>query len=345
MSKHNFGVIMHGADTVHNFGKIKNIFCGASHNIILNNNNELYVCGYNCSGQLGLGNTKTQNTYVKLEHDCGKIKNIFCGAYHNIILNDKNELYVCGWNYYGQLGLGNNKKYRDTYIKLEHDCGKIKTIYCGANHNIILNEQNELYVCGWNCYGQLGLDDNKDRDTYVKLKHNYGVIKTIYCGACHNIILNNKNELYVCGGNEYGQLGLGNNKQQHTYIKLEHNFGKIKTICCGLFHNIILNNKNELYVCGYNECGQLGLGDDKQQNTFIKLEHNFNAIKTIYCGGYHNIILSEQNELYVCGWNKFGQLGLGDNINRYQYVKLEQDILERHYKITKLLLNTTNIIL
>ena len=94
-------------------------------------------------------------------------------------------------------------------------------------------------------------------------------------------------------------------------------------IVCGNRHNIILTENNELYVCGYNDYGQLGLGDNKNRNTHTKLEHNFGIIKNIYCGGFHNIILNENNEIFVCGYNHYGQLGLGDCDNRNIYTKLD----------------------
>jgi alpha-tubulin suppressor-like RCC1 family protein len=334
----------------HNFGKIKNIYCGESHNIILNENNELYVCGSNFYYQLGLGDNKNRNAYTKLEHNFGKIKNIYCGAKHNIILNENNEVYVCGHNYYGQLGLGDYDK-RNVYTKLENNFGKIINIYCAGYHNIILNENNELYVCGYNDFGQLGLGYNDNKNIHTKIENNFGKIKNIYCGRYHNIILNENNELYVCGNNEFGQLGLGDNNKKNTYTKLEHNFGKIKNIYCGGYYNIILNENNELYVCGINEFGQLGLGsltdpkpnsanylnsqsypnkfdqfglgDYNKRNKYTKLEHNLGKIKNIYCGGYHNIILNDNNELYVCGFNYYGQLGLGDYNDRNVYTKLD----------------------
>jgi alpha-tubulin suppressor-like RCC1 family protein len=69
--------------------------------------------------------------------------------------------------------------------------------------------------------------------------------------------------------------------------------------------------------------GQLGLGDKNERNIYTKLEHNFGKIKNIYCGGYHSIILNENNELYVSGYNEFGQLGLGDYDKRNTYTKLD----------------------
>ncbi len=58
---------------------------------------------------------------------------------------------------------------------MEHNLGMIKNIYCSSNHNIILNENNELFVCGQNLYGQLGLGDNEDRNIYTKLELTFDI--------------------------------------------------------------------------------------------------------------------------------------------------------------------------
>jgi alpha-tubulin suppressor-like RCC1 family protein len=313
-----------------NFGKIKNIYSGGHHNIILNMDNELFVCGYNYSGQLGLGNNLSRNTFVKLNHNFGIIKNVYCGHDFNYILNMNNELFVCGSNKEGQLGLGGIRKI-DKYVQLKHNFGLIKNIFCGGYYVIILNMDNELFVCGDNFYYQLGLGDktNKNINEYVKLEHKFGIIKNICCGSHHNIILNMKNELFICGGNYCGQLGLGDIEDRHTFVKFKHNFGKIKNIFCGGRYSVILTMDNKLFVCGCNEYGQFGLGDDYDTYiyTFVKLEHNFGKIKNIYFTLTSSIVLNEKNELFVCGGNTDGQLGLGDENDRNTFVKLNQKIL------------------
>jgi hypothetical protein len=34
--------------------------------------------------------------------------------------------------------------------------------------------------------------------------------------------------------------------------------------------------------------------------------------KTVACGWRHSMVVDETGILFVCGWNKYGQLGLGD---------------------------------
>ena len=42
-------------------------------------------------------------------------------------------------------------------------------------------------------------------------------------------------------------------------------------------------------------------------------------IKLLSVGGNHTIILSQDSNVYTCGWNNFGQLGHGDNESRYNF--------------------------
>jgi alpha-tubulin suppressor-like RCC1 family protein len=81
-------------------------------------------------------------------------------------------------------------------------------------------------------------------------------------------------------------------------------------------HTCIYKANGELHVFGYNESGQLGLGDFQNRNVPTLLMTNKN-IKKIYCSGYHTLIhIKSTGELYVFGNNRYGQLGLGDFQNR-----------------------------
>ncbi len=97
---------------------IKNVFCAYNYSIILTKNNEILVCGENSMGQLGFGNNKNINIYTKIDHTCGIIKNIYCGRYQSIILNEDNEMFISGSEEFGNICDG-NKTNKNTYTKLE----------------------------------------------------------------------------------------------------------------------------------------------------------------------------------------------------------------------------------
>ena len=87
-------------------------------------------------------------------------------------------------------------------------------------------------------------------------------------------------------------------------------------------HSLLLKNDGTLWSCGLNNYGQLGLGDDYNRTTFTQVTTNINDIKEIYCGDYHTIILENDGTLWGCGYNEYGQLGLGDTTNRTTFTQI-----------------------
>ena len=83
--------------------------------------------------------------------------------------------------------------------------------------------------------------------------------------------------------------------------------------------------------CGWNNCGQLGLGDTTGRNVFTQITTNTNDIKSAYCGENYTIILKNDGTLWGCGKNDYGQLGLGDTSNRSTFTKITTNDVKSIY--------------
>ena len=205
-----------------------------------------------------------------------------------------------------------------------------------SNYNFLYKKNGDVFVFGSNNYGKLGLDIDTINGDILRptLMMNDKNIKIICCGHDHSIIyiysdINKyKNNLYVIGDNQYGQLGLNDNinRNKLTLLSLD-TYDTIKMISCGDDHSIIYKNSGELLVFGKNNNGQLGLGDHNNRNKPTLLM-NDKTIKIIYCKNDHSIIYKNNGDLLVFGNNRFGQLGFKD----------KKDIL-----IPTLLINNINI--
>ena len=73
----------------------------------------------------------------------------------------------------------------------------------------------------WSYNGQLGIGNNHDQHTLQQVKGVNGVdfitnITQILAGYENSLFLNNKGKVFSCGRNSEGQLGIGNNYDQHT---------------------------------------------------------------------------------------------------------------------------------
>ena len=242
-------------------------------------------------------------------------------SYHSLILKNDGTLCGCGYNGYGQLGLGDTNN-RTTFTQITTNTNDIKEIYCGDYHTLILKNGSTLWSTGYNKYGQLGLGDTTNRTTFTQITTNINDIKQIYCGGYHTLILENDGTLWGCGLNNVGQLGLGDTTNRTTFTQVTTNADNVKKIYCGGYHTLILKNDGTLWGCGWNEYGQLGLGDTNSRTTFTQITANTDDIKQIYCGGEHTFILKNDGTLWGCGHNEYGQLGLGDNINRTTFTQV-----------------------
>ena len=251
-----------------------------------------------------------------------------------ISTDSSNNLYVCGDNRFGQLGLGNTINQSTFQNPTSNISGK-KIIYAvsgqGLQSFILTNDSsNNLYVCGSNTSGQLGLDTTTPYTTFQNATINISGKKIISAstGSMSFILTNDtSNNLYGCGSNIRGTLGLGNNTSYTTFQNPTINISgkKIINVSCGSVSCLILTDEiqNNLYGCGDNLYGQLGLGPTTATtyNTFQNVVTNISGKKVLFAsaGDVHTLILTNDviNNLYSCGDNSDGQLGLGTTTTKY----------------------------
>jgi hypothetical protein len=128
-------------------------------------------------------------------------------------------------------------------------------------------------------------------------------------------------KVYCWGFNSCGQLGNGivvNDKT--TYFEPELNQylsdKKIIDIKCGIGHSLALTAGGVVLGWGWNSYGQIGNRSNAAQVIPIKIkEFNNEKIKAISCGSCHSLALTESGRVYSWGWNDFGQLGHGNQID------------------------------
>lgn len=65
-----------------------------------------------------------------------------------------------------------------------------------SNHTLIIKNDNTLWGCGLNSYGQLGLGDTTNRTTFTEIIENADNIKSVYCGYMYTLILKNDDTLW-----------------------------------------------------------------------------------------------------------------------------------------------------
>ncbi len=89
-----------------------------------------------------------------------------------------------GANDYGQLGNGNNKQ-QNTPIEITNEFPNNPdltraAISIGDRHSSLLTAKGQLYVWGYNAYGQLGTRNLGDKNTPINITDEFLMKNTIF---------------------------------------------------------------------------------------------------------------------------------------------------------------------
>ncbi|KAL3281467.1 hypothetical protein HHI36_004676 [Cryptolaemus montrouzieri] len=279
----------------------------------------LYCWGANSYGQLGLGyKSEEEIAPKKISLDGSDLKadeivSIAGGAGHTLILNNKGQVYCCGWNKMGQLALSDDTA---LFTQIEILKGyKIVHISCGWDFSAAISECGKQFVWGNNSFTQLGLSKSITctgipSRLQVSLKLAAG-FKRVSCGLRHSAIITKDNELLVAGTGKKGQLGLGDNYDDNNYLSISKvpNLFDVISVASGENHTVCLKEGGIVLTWGENKFGQLGL-DPTVESSFVPVEaFSGEKLKEVHAGWTHTAVLTENGEIYNWGRNCYGQLG------------------------------------
>lgn len=312
------------------------VFSGGMQHYGLTENGEVWSWGYNNYGQLGHGDTVSRALATRIEFFVANDiqiaqvipsrPNYFDHA-SVLFLTTDGRVYGCGLNSFGQLGNGTTAN-QLTPVR----CGAITNIVqvsiSGAPHHAYAVESNgDLWVWGHNAQGQLGLGDVTNRQTPILHPSLNNVMKAVAAGGYttagagptgHGLVLRDDGTIWSAGYNAYGQLGLGDTTNRTSFVQIPHTdiftdiiTGDGRYPCCAA-----ISDQQEIYLWGYNNYGQCGTGNIVNQLAPFKPAGTFQGqITRAAIGGgvtTEGTVLQAGNQLWACGYNANGNLGIGN---------------------------------
>ncbi|XP_013706397.1 ultraviolet-B receptor UVR8-like [Brassica napus] len=307
--------------------KVLLISAGASHSVAILTGDVVCSWGRGEDGQLGHGDAEDRPSPTQLSAlDDHQIVSVTCGADHTVAYSQSRmEVYSWGWGDFGRLGHGNSSDlFTPLPIKALHGV-RIKQIACGDSHCLAVTMEGEVQSWGRNQNGQLGLGDTEDSLVPRKIQAFEGIrIKMVAAGAEHTAAVTEDGDLYGWGWGRYGNLGLGDRNDRLVPERVTSaGAEKMSMVACGWRHTISVSYSGALYTYGWSKYGQLGHGDLEDHLIPHKLEALGSSVISQISGGWrHTMALTSDGKLYGWGWNKFGQVGVGDNIDQCSPVQV-----------------------
>ncbi|GFH12745.1 UV-resistance 8 protein, partial [Haematococcus lacustris] len=306
------------------------IAAGASHSLALTDCGIVASWGKGEDGQLGHGSSAEVSSPQAVSSLLGKdICIVRCGAEYSLAVSKAHEVWSWGWGDFGRLGHGNTT---DQFLPkpITFFSGMIiKEVTCGDTHTLVVTDMGELFTFGRNQNGQLGLGHTEDQLSpqrvealQVRSMQNWPghghCVASVAGGAEHSIAATSQGKVFGWGWGRYGNLGTGQLEDKLVPTPaIALDAVHISKVNCGWRHSVAVSNHGVLYAFGWGKYGQLGHGDNTDQPTATPVAALQGKVVVEVVGGWrHTLATDSSGSLWGWGWNKFGQLGLGDTVDR-----------------------------
>ncbi|GLC44604.1 hypothetical protein PLESTB_001324500 [Pleodorina starrii] len=298
------------------------VSCGSSHSVALLSCDVVASWGRGEDGQLGHGQADEclAPKAINALTDAG-IESVVCGAEYTIaVAPSRGQVYSWGWGDFGRLGHGDCN---DVFVPrpIEFFSGRpVSRVACGDTHTLVVAaDTGELFTFGRNQNGQLGLGHTNDCLSPQRVVALQGErVRSVACGSEHSLAATESGAVFAWGWGRYGNLGDGESQDRYLPTRVVGLEGvRVVSAECGWRHSAVVSEDGRVFTFGWSKYGQLGHGDHLDRTRPCQVAALRHCRITTVAGGWrHTMAADSAGNLYAWGWNKFGQLGLGDMDDR-----------------------------
>ncbi|XP_034391869.1 probable E3 ubiquitin-protein ligase HERC4 [Cyclopterus lumpus] len=192
----------------------------------------------------------------------------------------------------------------------------VSQVACGSRHSVALTQAGQVYTWGRDSRGQLGLGSSASRSDSPQLLRSLSALPLVQvaAGGEQSFALSVSGGVFGWGGNDRGQLGLGDTTDRPTPTPVCClNTKKTIYISCGKDHTAILTKNGAVFTFGSGQYGQLGhnsFADELRPRLVVELWGA--KVTKVACGRHHTLALTDSNRVYSFGCGEHGQLGHGE---------------------------------
>jgi len=318
---------------------ITTIATGGFHNLALTSLGRVFSWGRNDYGQLGINSLVSSIEPIDITDNLDlntneSVEKIALGQYHSALITSEKRVIIWGSNAFGEIG---NNQLANQLLPLDltnvfdltaNDY--VIDLALGFLTSYIVTNEGRVFSWGLNDNGQLGNNSNDLSRIPVEITNRFSLnaeetIIRINTYGSHVAALSSSNRLFLWGNNSYGQLGNDTYDNLFTPGNMS-NFvlsegETIVEVSMGAYHSSVLTSSGRVFTWGSNSSGQLGDKTVNDQTLPVDISSSFDLnldeeIVYVGLGAFHSTALTNQNRIFVWGYNQYGQLGNGNQDNQ-----------------------------
>ncbi|XP_041794330.1 secretion-regulating guanine nucleotide exchange factor [Chelmon rostratus] len=323
---------------------VRGLSGGGGHSVVITENGEVFVCGQNHRGQLGLGHNTDISTLQLCPSLNQRVTKVACGWDFTLLLTDCGRVLACGSNAFGQLGVGQTVTHCAELQAVESLKEPVVSVAAGLRHSLAVTDSCCVYQWGSGLFSHArralsphpvplhlssavpalvpGLDQ--------KASH------MVAAGAVHCVCVTGDGDLFVWGSNKHGQLTTtGPFLSSPTLVKRSLLGGeKVLHVWSGWTHVVAQTETGRVFTWGRGDYGQLGrqastsqtpeqqsagpLAEGGNQEACLPADVKaLHGATQIACGSEHNLAIVG-GCLLSWGWNEHGMCGDGSQTDVFQ---------------------------
>ena len=284
--------------------------------------------GKNTDGQLGDGTQGYQPrpTPVAVAGLGGKVVALAAGLRHTCAQIAGQGVECWGSNQSGELGDGTDVGNRPSPAWVtalpKYVTGIAAGGYQSQAHTCALADGGAVLCWGSDQAGQLGLGVPRERAVPVDVTGLTGPVAAISAGGDHTCAVSIDGDVKCWGVNRYGQLGNGTLRQSSTPLAVVGLASQgVTAIAAGggyvHEHTCAVTAQGGVQCWGANGFGELGNGTSGDYAPVPTQVVGLTAgVVSVVAGAWHTCALTSAGGVMCWGYNSWGQLGDGSNVDR-----------------------------
>nr|XP_046250420.1 secretion-regulating guanine nucleotide exchange factor [Scatophagus argus] len=313
---------------------------GGGHTVVVTENGEVFVCGQNHRGQLGLGHKADISTLQCCPGLSQRVTKVSCGWDFTLLLTDCGQVLACGSNAFGQLGVGQTVTHCAHLKVVESLKEPVLSVAAGLRHSLAATVSGCVYQWGRGLFTHAkralsprpvpshlssavpSLVPGLDQKTSL----------VVTAGSAHCVCLTGDGDLFLWGSNKHGQLTTREPFLSFPTLVKRSLLGgeKVIHVWSGWTHVVAQTETGKVFTWGRGDYGQLGRqistgqssewqsGEGGYQEACIPGEVKaLHGAAQIACGSEHNLAIVG-GRLISWGWNEHGMCGDGSQTDVFQ---------------------------